>query len=1004
MWEYKGTQLTAYTNENGLRVQFFYDGAGRKTLERAEDRQISFSYDSLGLLEKTHNGAWTTVQTHNVEGLIEETWEEDQDGNIENRMRFHYNNENQKERVERTTSQGEAVDFLTYTDGKLTGHKDPLGNQTRITYNPFFKNELGQNTLQKTTIDPLDHQTIETFDAQNRLIQREKKDPSAQTVFKETFSYDRSGNLAKHLSFVYRENLPEKEIMVERTFDSMGRLIEEVESGQKKSSFSYDSRGNLISKILPDQVELSYVYDGANRLQEISSSDRTVHYSYVYSQGLHPIEIIDSLQNVSLKRSYNSFGQVTSEVNFLGQAQSWSYDSQGRCLSMTLPDHSSIEYQYKGAHMNVVQRKDPYGHLLYQHQYLAFDPNGHIAEESLICNLGHVKTSRDLLERPSTQTSSYFEQTMTYDPSGRVEKVSHSFLGNKEYEYDSLSQLTRENDTPYAFDSLGNPIDCEVNELNQICRAADTCIQYDPNGNPIEQVSPDQTTQYTYDALGRLIAITIDEHKKVCFSYDPCSRLFSKEVYSSSSSPPWYQPAVDFLWQEPSAPPTGSWKKEQEVYYLYDRDREIGTFDAQGRLHELKVLGLGIKGDIGAAISIELGGIPYAPLHDFQGNIIAILSPSGAIEETYHIDSFGRETGPPPQNPWRFASKRSEEGLIFFGLRFYDPNLGRWLTPDPAGLIDGVNLYAYVHNSPLNRLDLFGLFEENFLQAFKLDVPIPQIPSFAGIQSFMAQGEINGIVVDFFLSCGHWHQLQFTPEEQQIGRVNLLDHLPELVATSGLYVNICTLNNGINTTLPEFKDMCSALTKKTGGTFFIGLHTPTEGVLSDIKRVQTARKGIETKQTSLNRQFMVTIGEKVHNINPQSIWYAIGHSEGGLIMKRAIEGMDEGSQNKLRSLLHILAIAPAEPLSKKQGAAVMNIYSDKDYVTGFGPQGQVPRYLNHPDYKIEILKCSSPIKDRNFFIADHGFLKPTYTNAWQGNVSDKQKEFTFYQGEHHDAR
>lgn len=225
VWEYKGTQLTAHTNEEGLRVQFFYDGAGRKTLERAEDRQISFSYDSLGFLERTNNGAWTTVQKYNVEGLIEETWEEDQNGTIENNMRFHYNNENQKERVERTTSQGKAIDFLTYTDGKLTDHQDPLGNQTRITYNPFFKNDLGQNVLQKTTLDPLDHQTIETFDAQNRLSQREKRDPSNQTVFKENFSYDRSGNLAKHLSFVYRDNLFEKEIEIERTFDSMGRLI-----------------------------------------------------------------------------------------------------------------------------------------------------------------------------------------------------------------------------------------------------------------------------------------------------------------------------------------------------------------------------------------------------------------------------------------------------------------------------------------------------------------------------------------------------------------------------------------------------------------------------------------------------------------------------------------------------------------------------------------------------------------------------------------------------------
>ncbi len=48
--------------------------------------------------------------------------------------------------------------------------------------------------------------------------------------------------------------------------------------------------------------------------------------------------------------------------------------------------------------------------------------------------------------------------------------------------------------------------------------------------------------------------------------------------------------------------------------------------------------------------------------------------------------------------------------MVAFGLRYYDPALGRWITPDPAGFEDGPNLYAYVHNSPLQYYDQFGLF------------------------------------------------------------------------------------------------------------------------------------------------------------------------------------------------------------------------------------------------------------------------------------------------------
>ena len=61
-------------------------------------------------------------------------------------------------------------------------------------------------------------------------------------------------------------------------------------------------------------------------------------------------------------------------------------------------------------------------------------------------------------------------------------------------------------------------------------------------------------------------------------------------------------------------------------------------------------------------------------------------------------------------NPWRFANKRKDEttGLINFGLRDYDPNVGRWLGPDPIGFADGMNPYAFVHNNPLKYIDLFG--------------------------------------------------------------------------------------------------------------------------------------------------------------------------------------------------------------------------------------------------------------------------------------------------------
>lgn len=61
-------------------------------------------------------------------------------------------------------------------------------------------------------------------------------------------------------------------------------------------------------------------------------------------------------------------------------------------------------------------------------------------------------------------------------------------------------------------------------------------------------------------------------------------------------------------------------------------------------------------------------------------------------------------------NPWRFKGKRvdKEVGLIYFGYRYYDPEIGRWISPDPMGTIDGPNMYAFVRNNPVKYVDYFG--------------------------------------------------------------------------------------------------------------------------------------------------------------------------------------------------------------------------------------------------------------------------------------------------------
>lgn len=59
---------------------------------------------------------------------------------------------------------------------------------------------------------------------------------------------------------------------------------------------------------------------------------------------------------------------------------------------------------------------------------------------------------------------------------------------------------------------------------------------------------------------------------------------------------------------------------------------------------------------------------------------------------------------------YRFSSKEldNETGLYYFGTRYYASWLGRWTSSDPAGFLDGLNLYRYCSNSPIGTIDLVG--------------------------------------------------------------------------------------------------------------------------------------------------------------------------------------------------------------------------------------------------------------------------------------------------------
>ena len=736
-YRYVGAQLIEKIDAEGSSTFFGYDGAARLISETCGKFHKTFSYDSLGNVARITE--WygdhleeTRTQTmiyDSLKRVIEEHLE-DSAGNRLQSSRYVYDELGNRARIYKKTEQDESCTRIEYNaDCKPIKIIDAKGNLTHILYHHDQLNSLGQRVLSIEKTDALGRKTVHIHDAFGQVREIIRKDCFGKILAKQEIFYDVMGRQTKTIDAVIVNGSLQRELINTWSYHPNGEeeyIIEACGTPEQKiTRFTYNAQGQKERITKPDGEEIRYTYDPLGRVLTLSSSDGSLFYTYTYNLRHQITSVFDHVSQTETKRFYSQTGELLKET--LGNSLSfqYDYDRAGRLKHFTLPDGSSIKYNYNAAYLKEIKRENQ-GKTLYSHKNILHDPLGNILQEQLIQHAGTVSYTYDSLGRNTQIKSPHWELVFTaYDLVNRlVYSETKDSAGTTDYTfvYNDLDHLQMEYGTEirnYKTDSLQNRIQkndipCTINTLNQLTRQGSIDYTYDRNGNLIKKTQNGQSITYSYDALNRLIAVQ-SPTQTTRYCYDPFNRRITKIDQGIVSR------------------------------FLYQGQDEIGCMNDKEEITELQILGTSSNKEIGPAIALELYGKTYAPLHDRQGQIICLLDIAGSPVETYRYTAFGEETIYNDQgveiessqtgNPWRFSGKRTdpETHLVYFGRRYYEPETGRWTTPDPLSFAEGPNLYAYLHHSPLNSYDAYGLSAEAYRDSCHAAINAPHYCPFADL-------------------------------------------------------------------------------------------------------------------------------------------------------------------------------------------------------------------------------------------------------------------------------
>ncbi|WP_050558321.1 RHS repeat-associated core domain-containing protein [Pseudomonas sp. CBZ-4] len=696
-------RLTVEQDPLGAVTAYQYDDAGRLVaLFPGDDEPTSYEHDN-GFVRVVRRGEAVWKHERNDQGDV--TRRTDPDGSVTD---YSYNKYGQLtgvwypdhschrlmwnergQRVEEQLPDG-CIKRYRYDDvGRQVAHEDEHGALTQYQWDGVGRlirvvlpggatREYSYNAYGKITSerDELGHVTRYEYADGLHLISRRINADGTQVKYRYNNARLLLTEIENEVGETYQLDYHPNGLIQQETgfdgqrtsylYDLNGNLQEKTEHGDDGSQlvtrYERDFAGRLVRKTLPDGNTVDYTYDRQGNLLGVEDG----HWSLAYE--------------------YDQQNRLTAEHQGWGTLR-YGYDACGQLQHLRLPDNNRVTFNHaKGGHLSTVelngetltshffdtgrehQRRQ--GKLLSSYQY---NEQGHLFNHG-VCNVENA----------------LYQRQYDYDKAGNLTRIYDTRKGEQHYHYDPLNRLTSVNQEQFAHDPAGNLLmqnrpGPDIVAGNRLMIQGDRHYDYDAFGNLIRErrgKGQQLVTEYRYDCQHRLIGVTQPNGQTASYRYDPFGRRISKTVDGLTT---------EFFWQGDKLIAEHHANCHRSYLYEPDSFRPLALLE-----------GFGPKATQ-----------PYHYQLDHLGTPQELTSPDGDIVWSAHYRAYGEITRLDVgtiDNPLRFQGQYfdQESGLHYNRHRYYNPDIGRYLTPDPVKLAGGINGYRYVPN-PTGWMDPLGL-------------------------------------------------------------------------------------------------------------------------------------------------------------------------------------------------------------------------------------------------------------------------------------------------------